>query len=137
MCLNHGGHIDALLLDFSKAFDKVPHERLCYKLSYYGIRINGPLLSWIKDFLSGRSQQVVLEGAYSDSCPVLSGVLQGTVLAPLLFLLYINDISSNIQCTLQLYADDILIYTTVKSLDDYKRLQHDLFLLQEWASCGR
>ena len=126
------GHIDALFLDFAKAFDKVPHERLCYKLSYYGI--NEPLLLWIKDFLSDRSQQVVLEGKYSDSCPVLSGVPQGTVLAPLLFLLYINDISSNIQCTLQLYADNILIYTTIKSLDDYNRLQHDLFLLQEWAS---
>ena len=69
MCLNNGGHIDALFLDFAKAFNKVPHERLCYKLSYYGI--NGLLLLWIKDFLSDRSQQVVLEGKYSDSCPVL------------------------------------------------------------------
>ena len=50
MCLNNGGHIDALFLDFAKAFDKVPHKRLCYKLSYYGI--NGPLLLWIEDFLS-------------------------------------------------------------------------------------
>ena len=131
MCLNNGVHIDALFLDFAKAFDKVPHERLCYKLSHYGI--NGPLLLWIKDFLSDRSQQVVLEGKYSDSCPFLSGVPQGSVLAPLLFLLYINDISTNIQCTLRLYADDILIliYTSIKSLDDYNRLQHDLFLLQE------
>ena len=132
MCLNNGGHIDALFLDFAKAFDKVPHERLCYKLSHYGI--NGPLLLWIKDILSDRSQQVVLEGKYSDFCPVLSGILQSTVLAPLLFLLYINDISTNIQCTLRLYADDILIYAAIKSLDEYNRLQHDLFLLQEWAS---
>ena len=70
-------HIDALFLDFAKAFDKVchAHERLHYKLSHYGI--NEPLLLWIKDFLSDRSQQVVLEGKYNDSCPVLSGVLQG------------------------------------------------------------
>ena len=88
----------------------------------------------MKDFLTSRSQKVVLEGKYGESCPVLSGVPQGTVLAPLLFLLYINDIPNNIQCTLRLYADDILIYSTIQSTDDCNRLQHDLFTLQEWAS---
>ena len=78
----------------------MPNERLCYKLSYYGI--NGPLLLWIKGFLSNITQKVILaiEGKYSDSCPVLSVVLQGTVLAPLLFVLYVNDVSNNIQYTL-------------------------------------
>ena len=74
-------------MDFSKAFDKVPHRRLDYKLDWYGIR--GNTREWILDFLSGRSQRVVLEGASSDSEPVVSGVTQGTVLGPVLFLLYI------------------------------------------------
>ena len=136
ICLNNGEHIDALFLDFAKTFDEVPHERVCYKLSYYGIY--GTLLLWIKDFLSNRTKKVVLEGKYSDSCPDLSGIPQDTVLAPLLFFLYINDISNHIQCTLWLYTDDILIYTTVKSLLNYcSFLQHDLFLLQEGLPCGK
>jgi len=94
-------------LDFAKAFDKVPHVRLCDKLSHYGI--NGTLLQWIKDFLSSRSQKVVLQGKYSESCAVLSVGFQGTVMAPLLFLLYINDIPNNIQCKLRLYTEDIII----------------------------
>ena len=80
-CLNNGGHIDALFLDMAKAFDKVPHQRLCAKLSHYGI--NGNILTWIKDFLNNRHQTVVLEGEHSTPCKVLSGVPQGTVMAPL------------------------------------------------------
>ena len=108
-CLNSGSHIDALFLDFAKAFNKVSHIKLCHKLSFYGI--NGNLLSWIKDFLSKCSQSVILEGKISSSHPVLSGVPQGTVLAPLLFLLYINDIIEPIKSTIRLYADDILMYS--------------------------
>ena len=86
-CLNQGGQCNVVLLDFCKAFDKVPHSRLFYKLHHYGIR--GTILTWIKNFLTDRSQQVILDNRKSNSCSVLSGVPQGTVLAPLLFLIYI------------------------------------------------
>ena len=76
---------------------------------------------------------MVVNGYCSDPCPVLSGVPQGTVLAPLLFLLFINDIAQNINCTIRLYADDILIYTTIYSLSDCQCLQGDLHTLQNWA----
>ena len=130
-CLNSGSHIDALFLDFAKAFDEVSHIKLCHKLSFYGI--NGNLLSWIKDFLLERSQSVILEGKISSSHPVLSGVPQGTVLAPLLFLLYINDIIEPIKSTIRLYADDILMYRVIDSVDDHYNLQRDLTSLEKWS----
>ena len=89
--LDKGQQLDALALDFSKAFDKVPHKRLCEKLSDYGIR--GRFLQWICGFLSCRTQ-VILDGCSSATVPVISGVPQGTVLRPLLFLCYVNDIPS-------------------------------------------
>ena len=106
--MNAGKQTDVIMLDFAKAFDKVPHVQLCHKLSHLGI--DGPLLIWIENFLSGRSQQVVINGKKSSISSVFSGVPQGTVLAPLLFLCFINDIAKNISSSIRLYADDILIY---------------------------
>ena len=87
--LSAGEQVDVILLDFSKAFDKVPHTRLLNKLSFYGVR--GNTNQWTKDFLISRTQQVVLDGAMSSTADVLSGMHQGTVLGPLLFLSFIND----------------------------------------------
>ena len=122
--------IDAILLDFSKAFDRVPHERLLLKLHYYGIR--GQLLSWIKDFLHDRTQQVALEGVKSNTTSVSSGVPQGTVLGPLLFLVFINDLPECVSSSIRLYADDALLYRSVKTQDDIEILHSDLTKVQEW-----
>ncbi|XP_072040225.1 uncharacterized protein [Amphiura filiformis] len=129
--LNRGGQTDVLLLDFSKAFDKVPHLRLAAKLNYYGIR--GKMLSWIQDFLVGRDQCVVVNGTHSKWSPVTSGVPQGSVLGPTLFLLYINDIVSDISCTLRLFADDSILYKEITCADDYNLLQEDLNKVFRWA----
>jgi len=101
------------------------------KLKHYGI--DGAVLLWNKSFLSCRPQYVVLEGKNSHSIQVLSGVPQGTVLAPLLFLLYISDLPACINSKVKLYADDVLLYSYIYSVSDCIVLQHDLDKLSEWA----
>ena len=128
--LDEGEQIDAILLDFSKAFDKVPHQRQLLKLRHYGI--GESTLQWIQSFLSDRSQQVLVEGQASDSSPVTSGVPQGTVLGPLLFLLYINDMPMKVSSTARLFADDSLLYWRIRSSQDSISLQEDLDRLQQW-----
>ena len=121
---------DLVLLDFSKAFDKVNHLKLLYKLSCFGVK--GNTLNWIQSFLIGRTQTVVLDGESSNEVPVTSGVPQGSVLGPLLFLLYINDLPETIQSEVRLFADDTAVYLTVSNLQDSQVLQSDLESLQRW-----
>ena len=109
--INNKLQVDAAVLDFAKAFDKVAHQRLLHKLEYYGVR--GKLLIWLEFFLNNRTQQVVVEGQHSTPCSVTSGVPQGSVLGPILFLVYINDVSSNVHSELRLFTDDILIYKPI------------------------
>ncbi|KAK3101818.1 hypothetical protein FSP39_006589, partial [Pinctada imbricata] len=128
--LDVGDQVDCILLDFSKAFDKVPHNRLLMKLQYYGIR--GRTHSWISNFLLERTQRVVLDGQSSPSTSVTSGVPQGTVLGPLLFLIFINDLPSSVSSTTRLFADDCLLYRKIKSPEDQVTLQRDHDKLQDW-----
>ena len=126
--LQDGKQTDIILLDFSKAFDKVSHKKLIYKLHGYGIR--GKTLRWIKSFLNGRSQSVVLEGDCSEEVPVTSGVPQGSVLGPILFLEYINDLPEKVKSQVRLFADDTAAYLAINSLADSRHLQDDLDILQ-------
>ena len=119
-----GKQTDLILLDFSKAFDKVNHAKLLWKLHQYGIR--GKALGWIRGFLGNRSQSVVLDGEESDSVPVTSGVPQGSVLGPILFFIYINDLPDLITSNVRLFADDTAVYLTVESPSDGQVLQKDL-----------
>ena len=123
---------DLILLDFSKAFDKVPHKRLVHKLEHYGVR--GSLHKWISDFLHQRTQQVVLDGSKSSVAPVQSGVPQGGVLGPTLFLMYINDLPDYLQnnSTVRLFADDCVLYRNISIEEDAVVLQEDMEALQAW-----
>ena len=133
-CLNKSSQVDAVLLDFSKAFDKVDHRLLLSKMEKLGIK--GDILAWTSSFLHMRTQQVFVDGSFSNSSPVLSGVPQGTVLGPLLFLIYINDIHKDLSpgTHLRLFADDSLLYRTISSIADTVTLQNDLDSLQQWET---
>ena len=117
---------------FAKAFGKVLHRRLLHKLEYYGIR--GSTHKCINSWLSGRTQQVVLDGQASDPVSVLSSVPQGSVLGPVLFLIFINDLLDNIRSSVCLFVDDCILYRKTHSLQDCMILQEDLTSLGQWEA---
>ena len=130
--IDMGKPVDVIYLDYQKAFDSVPHQRLLIKLKAYGI--TGTLLTWITNFLTGRSQKVVVNGIQSTPTPVLSGIPQGSVLGPLLFLIYVNDLPNDICSSLMLFADDTKIYRCIQSTEDAETLQADLNTLSQWST---
>ena len=133
-CVNkiaHGAVVDTIYLDFAKAFDTVAHRRLLGKLHAYGIE--GQIFDWIKDFLTGRSQVVQVNGTRSALANVISGIPQGSVLGPLLFVIYINDILDNIESDGLLYADDTKIFRCITCKQDAQVLQSDLKALEDWS----
>lgn len=124
--------VDAIYMDFSSAFDKVCHSRLINKLKSYGIC--GSLLEWFRAYLAKRLQFVVVNGYKSDEYIATSGVPQGSHLAPILFIVFINDITSEIiDSKFCLFADDLKIYRTVNSLSDVEHIQRDLDRINVWC----
>ena len=130
--LEKGHSIDIIYFDFAKAFDSVPHVRLLTKLESYGLA--GNLLGWLRSFLSGRKQKVVLNGQSSPWCNVLSGVPQGSVLGPLLFNIYINDIVQQVKSPVLQFADDLKMFRIINDASDYHQLQQDVNNLVAWAN---
>ena len=130
--LDQGKPVDILYLDFKKAFDSVAHDRLIVTLRSLGIR--GNLLKWIKGFLTHRKQRVVLEGSASDWASVTSGVPQGSVIGPTLFIAAIHSLPGTINSSVKVYADDTKVYRPVSSHHDADQLQQDLDSIQRWST---
>ena len=129
--IEHRENVDAIYLDYAKAFDTVPHKRLLAKL--YGYGIGGKLLKWIAAFLEGRRQRVIVNGSKSSWTRVTSGIPQGSVLGPLLFVCYVNDMPENITSTVYMFADDTKLYRNIKTHIDREVLQSDLSRLEDWS----
>jgi hypothetical protein len=129
--VDNGEAVDVIYLDFQKAFDKVPHRRLVKKITAYGI--GGTLTNWIKSWLTGREQRVVVNQNQSEWCDVLSGVPQGSVLGPLLFIIYINDLDYSVANRLFKFADDTKISSVVSTDDQVEKLRLDLVNLSIWS----
>ena len=127
-----GGVVDVIYLDFAKAFDTVPHRRLLAKLEAYGI--HGKVLNWIKEFLKDRKQRVRVNGEYSEAASVMSGIPQGSVLGPILFLVFINDLPPEVESDAMLFADDSKIYRLIQTIEDSLQLQNDIDNLVEWTN---
>ena len=126
-----GSPVDIIYLDFQKAFDKVPHQRLLLKLKAHGI--GASITDWIEQWLTDRRQRVVVDGEVSNWKSVLSGVPQGSVLGPILFLIYINDLDDSITSNVLKFADDTKLFRKVNTDGDKQHLQNDLDRLVKWS----
>jgi len=129
--LNDKHNVDIIYLDLAKALDEVPHQRLLSKLQAHGIA--GLVGNWIKSWLSGRWQRVCLEGTFSSWRRVWSRVPQGSVLGPVLFLIFINALDNGISTNVLKFADDTKVYRVVDNRLDGTQLQNDLDSLGDWA----
>ena len=126
LAINDRASVITAYIDFSKAFDVVSHNKLLQKLAACGIA--GNVLSWIKNFLCGRSQVTRVGHSYSDVAYLCSGVIQGSCIGPLLFVIYVNDVSGAFSdgCICKLYADDIKLYSVMRTVNECKNFQESL-----------
>ena len=129
--IDEGYPTDIIYLDYRKAFDSVPHERLLNKLEAYGIK--GEIHRWIRNCLIGRTQRVIVNGEYSEAASVSSGIPQGSVLGPILFLIFINDLPEILQSIVKLFADDTKLYRTIVDKNDETILQNDIDQIAAWS----
>ncbi|CAM4529159.1 unnamed protein product [Caretta caretta] len=130
--VNKGDPGDIVYLDFQKAFDKVPHQRLLCKLNCHGIR--GKILSWTENWLKDREQRVGINGKFSEWRGVTSGVPQGSVLGPILFNIFINDLEKGVNSEVAKFADDTKLLKIVKTKADCEELQKDVTKLSDGAT---
>jgi hypothetical protein len=129
--LDEGGEIDVLYFDFKKAFDTVAHKRLLSKLQAYGV--SETIVRWIQNFLTGRQQRVVVNGKTSGWRPITSGIPQGSVLGPVLFVIYINDLPEAVRSMMFLFADDAKLYRHIQSQHDRVLMQRDVHGMEDWS----
>ena len=122
--MDDGSPVDVIYLDFQKAFDKVPHQRLISMLKSHGM--GHSLINWIEQWLTDRRQRVVVDGEVSGWKSVLSGVPQGSVLGHILFLVYINDLEEGVTGKLLKFADATKLFRKVKEIGDKQNLQDDI-----------
>ena len=126
--MQEGTQTDAIIMDFAKAFEKVPHNHLCYKLHMYGVRAS--TLHWVQSFRQNRSQCVVMKEIKSPNTLATPGVPQGSILGPILLLEFINDLPECFKSDACLLTDDTIVYTTIKTEEDNDILQQDLRSLE-------
>jgi len=129
--LDEGHEVDVIFLDYRKAFDTVPHRRLIAKLARLGIPER--MQQWVKNFLTGRHMRVMISTSFSDWATVKSGVPQGSVLRPLIFLIFVNELPHWVVNSMRMFADDTKIWAAINSIDDSSSLQKDLDKLVEWS----
>ena len=132
--MDEGSPVDNIIyLDLQKAFDKVPHQRLMLKLKSHGIGIS--IINWIEQWLSDTRQRlpVVVDGEVSNWKPVLSGVAQGSVLGPVLFLIYTNVLEEGVTSKILKFADDTKLFRQIKGNGDKQQLQDDIYKLFKWS----
>ena len=129
--VDDGSPVDVIYLDFQEAFDKVPHQRLISMLKSHGM--GNRFINWIEQWLTDRRQRLVVDGEVSSWKSVLSGVPQGSVLGPILFLVYINDLEEGVTGKILKFADDTKLFRKVKEIGDKQNLQDDIDKLVKWS----